>query len=81
MTPQIKNIAVVGSRQAFDKWKRENAKEGERYIHVWQYQKAEGIKFDGLLRLQGWLDVKGISRIFETIQRNIIKYNKKGVEK
>lgn len=70
---KIKIIAVITPIQReFDIYSRDNASENIRFVHVFRDNHIEGVRFNSIIKLYRWFDIKNVEEIIYNINRRII---------
>lgn len=69
----IKTIAVITPiKREFDIYSRDNASENTRFVHVFMDDHIRGIRFNSIIKLYRWFDIKNVEDIIYNINRRII---------
>lgn len=68
-----KNIAVITPlKREFDIYSRDNANENIRFVHVFTDEHIRGIRFNSIIKLYRWFDIKDVNEIIENINQRIV---------
>lgn len=70
---EIKTIAVITPlKREFDIYSRDNSTEGMKFVHVFNDNHIRGIRFNSIIKLYRWFDIKDVDEIIENINRRIV---------
>lgn len=69
----IKNIAVITPlKREFDIYSRDNESDNIKFVHVFTDDHIRGIRFNSIIKLYRWFDIKNVDEIIYNINRRIV---------